>query len=59
MKKHLIPDRLALPRLPYRLLRDSWWLEEDVASDYNAPPPIRLVDLVAFKPHRREVAACN
>jgi hypothetical protein len=29
MTKHLIPDPFTAARLPYRLLTESWWLDED------------------------------
>jgi hypothetical protein len=35
MNKHLIPDRTTLPRLPYRLLIEGWWLEENANSRDN------------------------
>lgn len=33
MKKHLIPDHSALPRLPYRLFSECWWLEDFCETD--------------------------
>jgi hypothetical protein len=60
MNKHLIPDRSTLPRLPYRLLTEGWWLEENaitrdniIASDTQStliPPP---------QPRCHEVLPCN
>jgi hypothetical protein len=60
MKKHLIPDHTALPRLPYRLLQESWWMEEDVTNDDRIPSQSIIQNSVRrLLPHLREVSTCN
>lgn len=60
MKKHLLPDRAALPRLPYRLLKENWWLEEDFTFDTDNGMPFKRRDGTKNMLVRRvEVRACN
>lgn len=60
MKKHLTPDRSALPRLPYRLLKESWWLEENFSFDTNIATPFTRSDAVKdLHARHREVQACS
>lgn len=58
MKKHLIPDRSALPRIPYRLLIEGWWLAEDFCSD-NTLQPTGLGEERHLCSQEREVQKCN
>jgi hypothetical protein len=60
MKKHLIPDRSALPRLPHRLLKENWWLEDDFnLSTGNAPPFKRLDGTKNLNARRTEDRTCS
>lgn len=60
MKKHLIADRLALPRLPYRLVTDNWWLEDNDRPP-EQPPSLRTMQQVCegVSNYSHEVVACN
>lgn len=60
MKKHLIPDRSALPRLPYRLLKENWWLQEDFNIETGTASPFKRRDGTnTFQACRGEVRTCN
>ncbi|MEB2844423.1 hypothetical protein [Endobacterium cereale] len=60
MKKHLIPDRSALPRLPYRLLKENWWLQEDFNVETGIASPFKRLDGTSKVPaDRRAVRTCN
>jgi hypothetical protein len=60
MKKHLIPDQAALSRLPYRLLQESWWLEDNSNLETRIPPSSISQDRIRrLQPQKREVPICN
>jgi len=60
MNKHLIPDRSALPRLPYRLLAEGWWLEENANSRDNiVAADTQTIRMWPPQPPCQEVLPCN
>lgn len=58
MKKHLIPDRSTLPRLPYRLLAEDWWLGEDFRRE-GPDPSVGRGEEIHLHWHERGIQPCN